>query len=357
MAEESDTLFSKRELETIINRATRPSGLGSTTRAFQELMYGIDMLPGKGQPLQKNRDDQGLVFFTRPLLNLSYDNLITDRRLSPLITRNPNSYQWMVRSVLDPWRAKAQPLESPFVDKENAFIPILSNTLMSMPSWQDVVGDVYTASEGAGKESWAMFDGFEYMRNTWDLNLTFRCVAGDPVSLLFYTWICYGLGVYTGTLIPYPAALRGNWLDYQTAIWRLPLSGDGKYVTNIAKTIAFPYALSLGAKFAYQQENVFNTETDTISVPFKCIGAEYNDPILILEFNKTVAYDNPLMEDPASTMIRLHPDEYSIFNRFCYPHIEDDMRLHRYVHPSIYKVLLDEGQQAASLLADQSEVA
>lgn len=334
--------LSNQALKKVLDQTVREIGLGTASRSFQDLLYGIDILPGQGQPVPKNKDSQGLVLFTRPLFNLSYDNLTLDRRLEPLKTSDPRSYQWMVRALLDPWRAKVNP-DSPLVDNENAFMPVLSNTLLSMSGWPDIVGDTYTATLGAQKETWAMFDGTSKIRNDWDAQLTFKNIQGDPVTLLLLTWIIYGTGVYEDNLTPYTRLLFENRIDYQTAIYRLTLSADGRYVTNIAKTIAFPYAITMGAKFNYQADSFLNNDTDTISVPFKCIGAEYNDPILVREFNQTVGSFNRGMR--TGSLKKLRQDELFLFNRLAYPKIDEEsqsMKLNWYVHPDVYSAVVDE---------------
>ena len=94
------------ELKAALDYTSRTVGKGSQTRAFQEVMYGLDTMPGQGAGLPKNTDTQGLVFFTRPTMNLSYDNLALDRRLSPLMTNDPQTYPFMIRSLLDPYAAR-----------------------------------------------------------------------------------------------------------------------------------------------------------------------------------------------------------------------------------------------------------
>lgn len=334
-------------LSKALDYTARTVGRGSRSRAFQELMYGLEMLPGQGQPLPKNTDTQGLVFFTRPTMNLSYDNLSLDRRLTPLSTNEANSYPYMIRALLDPYRG--QDLKSPFVDSENVFIPILSNTLLDMSGWPDIMGDTYTSSEGAQKESWAMFDGTSKIRNTWDANMTFRNVQGDPITLMMLTWIIYGTGVYEGDLLPYTRMMFENRIDYTTGIYRLILSGDGRYVTKIARTVGFPYAISIGSSFNYQADQFLNNDNDTISVPFKCMGAEYQDPILIHEFNHVVKMMNPWLR--AGGGVKLKRSEHALFSRLAYPQIDEDtLELHWIVDDGVYAVITGELTQAESSL-------
>lgn len=326
-------------LQKALDRTQRSLGKGARSRAFQEMMYGLDVLPGQGPGLLKNSDTQGMVFFTRPTLNLSYDNLSMDRRLAPLLSTSTDTYQFMVRALLDPYGSRD--VISPFVDRHNVFMPILSNTLLSMSGWPDIVGDTYSASEGAQKESWAMFDGTSKIRNTWDANLTFKNVQGDPVTLLLLAWIIYGTGVYEGNLLPYTRMIFENRIDYYSAIYRLVTSADGRYVTKIGRTMGFPYATTLGAAFNYQAESFLNSDNDTISVPFKCVGAEYQDPILVEEFNHVVGMMSPMMRN--DVCVDLTRREYALFNRLAYPRINrETMELTWHVPEDVYNAVIEE---------------
>ena len=336
---DSTTEITSKELKDALEKTSRAIGNGSHTRAFQELMYGLDTMPGQGQGLPKNADTQGLVFFTRPTMNLSYDNLALDRRLTPLMNSDPTTYPFMIRALLDPYGKTDE--VSRFVDSDNVFMPILSNTLLNMSGWPDIVGDTYTASEGAQKESWAMFDGDSHNRQVWDSNLTFRNIQGDPITTLMMAWIIYGTGVYQGDLLPYTRMLFENRIDYMSGIYRLVLSANGRYVTKIARTIGFPYAISIGSAFNYQADQFLNNENDTVTVPFKCIGAEYQDPILIKEFNHVVAMRNGAIRTGGYQVLK--NTEYPLFRRLAYPKIDEETWELKWLVPeSLYQAIISE---------------
>lgn len=331
--------ISAKELRDALDKTSRAIGNGSHSRAFQELMYGLDAMPGQGQGLPKNADTQGLLFFTRPTMNLSYDNLALDRRLTPLMTSDPTTYPFMIRALLDPYSKNDE--SSRFVDSNNVFMPILSNTLLNMSGWPDIMGDTYTAPEGAQKESWAMFDGDSHNRQVWDSNLTFKNIQGDPITTLMLTWIIYGTGVYQGDLLPYTRMLFENRIDYYTGIYRLVLSSNGRYVTKIARTLGFPYAISIGSAFNYQADQFLNNDNDTVSVPFKCVGAEYQDPILIKEFNHTMAMKNAPIR--TGDVVELKNTEYALFRRLAYPKIDEETWELKWVVPkALYQAITSE---------------
>lgn len=325
----------------VLDFISRTNGLGALTEAAANSIYGINHR-GLGSPIPQNTDDQGITFFTRPRMNLSYDNLATDRVFTPLLTANDKSYQRAIRCILDPDSAKANnPVRSRLVDSANPFIPLLSNHLISLSGWPDPSFSFFTSKEGAAKEQWIMIDDVARNFGTYTLNATFRNIAGDPITLLFNTWTRYAARVYDGTMLPYPEMIVDNEIDYQTRIYRIVLDTSRQFVQKIAACGAsFPTAVSLGTAFNYSNESPFSRETNAqISVPFQCVGVDYNDPILINEFNALVQYFCVHMRDQYrdASMVKLQPGNLLFFNYYGYPRIDPlSMELQWWVSPSIF---------------------
>jgi hypothetical protein len=298
-----------KQMRTDLGQLSRQSGMGDVYASMQNAFWGINHR-GTGNPISANAEHTGLTFFTRPLLNLTYHNALADRRLHPYLTEDIVSIKRAIRAVLDPWsnigrglnvgdnlpQESQQKIDSPLIDSNSPFITILSNTLMSLSGWPDVTVDTYTSTEGLMKEAWSMVDGVSKNYSTFDLTANFRNVAGDPITLLFHAWITYMTQVYAGQLVPYPEMILRNEIDYQTRIYRLTLDPTRMYVQKImACGAAFPTANPLGAAANFNSERPVSEENSQISVNFRCMGAEYNDPVSILEFNRIVSIFDPLM--------------------------------------------------------------
>jgi hypothetical protein len=301
-----------------LDRVAKHSGFAKPKSAVSEVFFGLDHRDA-GSSFQKNTDHQGLTLFTRPQLNLSYDNVLADRTLTSLLDKNPLSMYAAIRGLLDPRLAGVSNL----IDPRNAFIPILTNTLMNISGFPDVTLDTYTSPEGMRQESYSIVDSIADINNSYDLTATFANVQGDPVTALFHFWTRYASNVYTGRMVPYPEKIVENEVDYQTRIWRLVLDGSKRYVKKIGcANVAFPVASPLGASFNYSKDTPYINENDQISIPFRCMGAEYNDPILISEFNATVASFNNAMWNPSQKGYRkLSRYEISGYNYEGYPRI------------------------------------
>ena len=86
--------------ESMLSRIAREQALGSKDSLFNDILRGINRAT-QGFSIPNNTDMQGLTFFTRPNLNLSYDNIAQVRTLTALMSREPNSYARVIRTLLD----------------------------------------------------------------------------------------------------------------------------------------------------------------------------------------------------------------------------------------------------------------
>lgn len=278
-----------RELQIFGGRATAESAMSS-------FFYGHDLL-NMGFILPQNTDQYGLVFFTKPRLNLSYDNIRGIRTLSTMMTKHRTSIAAAIQCLLDPVFARG-PLSCPIIDPFNPFITVLGNSITALTGWPEPSLETYTSSKGVYGQEWSMVDGIWNIYGTFDLNATFRNVRGDVIGFLFNTWGRYMAGVRTGEIIPHPEQLIENEIDYQTRIYRLILDPTKRFVQHIgACGAAFPTTSSQGKKFDYDRTKNFNEDLNEISVTFKAIGAIYDDPMLIEQFNGVVKMFNPRLRD------------------------------------------------------------
>lgn len=312
-----------------LNAVSRLSGLGARDETLNNEFFGINHR-GFNSAIPINTDGQGLTFFTRPRLNLSYDNLGMIRTLTPLMSNEELSYQRAIRAYLDPAGYKAgspvtEQYKTQLVDPYNPFIPLLTNNLLSLSGWPDPSLNTYTSKEGIQREQWSMIDDVIKFYGTFSLQATFRNIAGDPISLLFQTWLTYASAVYMGQIMPYTDAIVENEIDYMTRIYRLILDPSKQYVQKIACCgAAFPTANSLGTLFNFSKDEIYQGDGKQISIPLQAIGAEYQDPILIREFNTIVQLFNPRMRDGERdrSMVKLKPIELNFFNHYGYPLID-----------------------------------
>lgn len=330
------------------------SSRGELSKAATNAMFGFNHR-NVGVPVKPNDDNHGITLFSRPRLNLSYDNISGVRTFAPLLTAEQATLQRAVRCTLDPLSHKGTdekilyPLTCPIVDPYNPFIPMLSNLLISISGWPDSVMDTHTSPNGLANESWSMIDSLPLDLSTQDLTANFRNMSGDPISLLMHVWTQYASRVAEGSMLPWPEAIAENEMDYNTRIWRLVLDPTRKYIQKIAACgYGFPYVNPLGAAFNFDAASPLVMDNQEISIPFKCSGFIYNDPILVIEFNCLVEEFNPNMANGvrestnpnvASLMTKLTDDEKDYFNYMAYPRISEDgtMELEWWVNTHDYR--------------------
>lgn len=274
-------------------------------------------------PAINNKETYGLTFFTRPQLNLTSANIRAKRQFYGMLSNQPVSVQRMVRMYLDPRMGNPLPnsdepaLKSPIVTNTHAFIPLLTNSLVSMSGWPDMNVPHFTSKKGLYGESVSMVDGPAIDYTNFSLSCTFRNILGDPTTYLFYVWLHYMASVFEGVLMPYPDFIVQNEIDYNTRIYRLVLDQQKKHVVKIAATgAAFPVSLPTSSYFDYNTTNVYNDQNREISVQFNCSGAMMLDDILVKTFNMTSGIFNPEMRKlPGMEMFRIPDSESSVNTR------------------------------------------
>jgi hypothetical protein len=306
--------------ESMLAKIAREQALGTKGSMFNDILYGFNRTT-QGYSIPRNTDMQGLTFFTRPNLNLSYDNIAQVRSLTPLLSRDAMTYQRVIQALLDP-RGTRRQRDTPLINSNLPFIALLSNSVVSCSGWPDLRANAYSTNEGMAQETWMMNDKLIEHYGRFDLTVNFQNMLGDPITLLFFTWLTYMGAVYTGRMVPYPETLIENEIDYMTRIYRLVLDYSGTYVQKWAATgAAMPVSIDIGNSFNFSRDSPFTDSADQVQVPFACIGAMYNDPIILHEFNRVVTDFQPKMVSPQDWYVQIKGEERKLFNFNGYPRI------------------------------------
>lgn len=334
----------ENEIDKELAMIALESGWGASSSRYTASLYGLNIL-GTPFPVQPNTDNYGLIFFTKPDLNLSYDNLLAERKFSQMMSTNDTSIYRAVRAYLDPRGARNnKDAGSPLVDPENPFIAILSNMCLTCTGWPDPSIDTYKSRAGNYKEQWLMYDGTFKHNGTYTLNVSVRNAMNDPISYMINAWSHYGSLVYDGTFRPSIEAEVFRYIDYQTKIIRIILDATKTKVQKIASTItAIPVFNNEGSHFDYDSSKPFNANLDQITINFECSGAEYNDPITIAEFNRLVMIAKSGMrnENRATRMVKVNPLYWKHLNFHCYPFIDiKTMEMQWWVDREVYNILI-----------------
>lgn len=315
---------SSANLRERLDEVTRGNGFGDISSINYHTVKGFNYLRHGQQLVHKNRDNMGFTFFTRPILNLTYDNLSAVDLLQPLKVAPPNSYGNMVRCLLDPWFQKnmnqgeqsnvshhASQGTLPgdkhrqtshgnrstlLVDEHNPFIPLLSNTLVSLTGWRDIALNDYTSKNGVNNEQWSKPDGYFYKTEAFELSASFRNIEGNPLKTLFTTWLCYMWHCLEGDIAPYPVFVEDREYDFNTRIYRFVMDHTRTYIQSHAMTIAWPMSFPSGNLYNFSFDKNFIDANDEVNITFKCMGSDYDHPIMPYEFNSLVGMYNPSLK-------------------------------------------------------------
>lgn len=322
---DTTTLDIVRSIDDIV----RLSGKGTRSATNFDMTHGLNFSGQNQQLTSPNRQTSGTVFFTRPMLNLTYGNLTRCRRLHPWRDADPRSSLGIARSYLDPrlsdqtvkdlegqvipWQNRFQ---SPLVDPFNPFICLLTNTLMSLSGWQDMRGDTYKSDRGIRNEQWFMYDGIAEINEIYSLDATFRNPEGDATLILFLLWQIY-MSEIRNSIDPYPEMIVNRRLDYNTRIYDFVLDQNQQYLLHWAATGAsIPMNTPFGKIFDYDYSQTFNHGLDQLNISFESAYADYNDIITLYEFNKVVGMFNP--------SLRLYNNPYMNQGNAPFKNITDD---------------------------------
>lgn len=343
----------------------KKSGRGSSRDTLTNIFTGFNH---RMAPLYvpKNVDNTGFTFFTRPDCNFSLDNMISSRKMQEATRAGRGSQAAAIIAMLDPlneWLLldKKNPrLGAPLArevqfDNKCAFIPMLSNLITSLTGFPDSTLDVWTSEEGLIREQVAYVDSIYEVNNAYTLSAQFRNIDGDPITTYLNFLVDYMSGVRKGTYIPRAENMYQRVVDYQSRVYRLVMDPTKRYVRKFGIANAlFPITDAMGAAMNISGNNPLVTDTDQVSVQFYAIGAYYNDPIIIQEFNDVVATFNPDMfpEDENSSdfipygkdfMRKLTREEIGIFNYRGYPRINPNTyELDWWIYGDQYETIMAE---------------
>lgn len=331
--EETGSIFEKGD--NSLEKVQLNAGLGVFANANAMNMFGFNHRKTY-LPTANNSDSQGYVFFTRPDLRLSYDNLAQDRIMALMLNSTPDSVWGWVRATLSP-RIASKQFPSPFVDNQNPFIPILTNNLHSLSGWSEITMDPYVSEAGIYNEAISLSDGFSKDYSVKNLNATFSNQIGDPINKLFHVWVRYAMLVKEGIMDPFLPNIILNIVDYQTRIYRIILDPTKRYIQNIAACgAAFPLNTQLAAKFDYDHDKPRQDQSDEVSIQFQTIGMEYDDPILMVEFNALVDGYCPGIKK--GEFVKLSDSEKRLYNMIAIPRINmENLKLEWYVSNKDYE--------------------
>lgn len=283
----------------------------------------------------------GYIFFTRPRLRLTQDNLRANRTFMLMKNTMDGSVANIVRAILDPVGHKAGVIKCSKIDQRNPFISFLTNNCKNSGGWPETVIDPYTSRPGLMGETISLADGYPTSYGSYTLNATFRNVANDAIGFLFHVWTQYAMLSHIGRVMPYKDDWLYNRINYNTRVYRLVTEPTGTYIVDWNCTGAsFPLNAAKSGVYDYDSEQPVNQSLKEVSIQFQSNGAMTMDPIVFRMFNQTVINFCPQMaKDVRNTYFhRLTIAEKPFFSNLALPFIDlETARLDWYVDKIQYQ--------------------
>ena len=279
----------KTYFEQIIEMAYETSGMGGSETQLAQVFSRFDRF-GRAM-VAKNQVLTGYTFFTRPRLCLRDWNICADRKLSHLMTTEINSIPFAIRCLLDPDYsfANKDASKSPLFDQGNPFLTPLCNAVRSVSGFNDPMLATETTDGGFFSEDQTYVIGGDRLSRTYDINCLFRDYPGNPIITIIDSWCQYMAGLTDGSLQQYTDAIDLNRMDYTVSIYRFLMDRTNRNIVRWAKcTGCFPVSPPSGVVFNLNEGENNVDAASTINVPFKANRIEYDDPVILKEFNMLV---------------------------------------------------------------------
>lgn len=289
------------------------AGAGSYFSTMQKNFSKIDRY-GTNY-ISPNTEYSGYTFITRPRLCLQTPNLISNRYLMMYNTDDPDSIQFMIRSMLDSNLAtylanttgsllmRDKQILSPWIDPENPFITILTNNLTDASGFPSQEIQTATNEGGFFSEDQTIAKGSDNNKKSFDVSLSFTDPEGGPIMALFQLWMTYIALLTTGEVVAYADDIDQQRLCYTSSIYRFTVDNTRRIIKKMSKcTGCFPRQRNGGACFDVSMGSRFVEAARKFNISFVCNAYDENDPIIAMEFNT-------LMKRYASWIDGFHEDE------------------------------------------------
>ena len=279
----------KNFLDQVVEMAFETSGAGGTESQIAQVFASHDRFSRSLAP--KNAVFSGFTFFTRPRLCLRDWNICHDRKLSVLMTQDTRSIDFAIRCLLDTRFAAENENagKCKLFDKGNPFNVPLCNAVRSVTGFNDPMLVTETTEGGFFSEDQTYVIGGDRMARTYDINCMFRDYPGSPILAMIDFWTQYMAGLTDGSIQQYADAIDLNRMDYTVSIYRFLMDRTQRNIVRWAKcTGCYPVSPPSGVCFNLNESEFMVEAASSINVPFKANRIEYDDPVILKEFNMLV---------------------------------------------------------------------
>lgn len=286
----SSASYAPHVMDSMNNGVFRASGKGSFLSQMQDFCVNIDKFGQNVVPA--NRENAGLVFITRPKLNLSLSSLLSDRTFAKLSTSKVDTLGFMIRHLLDTKLCRSNSVEvnnSKLINANNPFMTPVMNALKGISGFPDETLEVSSTEGGYFNEDQTLVAGGDSLRKTYNLTLNFKDIQYSPIATIFEVWCKWMRLVTEGRVKAYSEDINRIRIPYTVSIYRFTMDPSKRFIMRSAKaTGCFPTVGVNGGVFNINEGDTHIPEASNFSTPFTANHIAYNDYVTFISFNMLV---------------------------------------------------------------------
>lgn len=272
----------------------------------------------------------GLMFITRPELNLDDYNIYRSEKLISLAGAGSNDIGGYIRGVLDRYWADKNLGNggNPLLDNNQPFISCLNEYLKTSTGFSDLSLRINTSEPGLRQQIYQYVSSKIEENGQFTIQQTYYNPRPLIIQSLFQVWLTYISEVKSGDnqLMPRYDYLIGNRCDYDCRIYHLIMNRDTEYLESIfsaLRCIPSTYPAGAIADIDRTQNTLRGPGQDDFSIQFSVEGMRFDEISLINAFNEHTYYYNPdlllTVEGKANTYRKLNISEYMAYRYMMYP--------------------------------------
>lgn len=331
--------LSQANVDEWLDYVFQENGGTSYERPLLNMLRGVRVL-GPGNQMAPIPDDTiGLVFVSRPLLNLSDENVRLHPQMISLYNPPKNSIQAYTKGLLDKNWGDLNMHGSGILNPNLAWISPIANLVKVSSGFPDVSLNMAKSDPGIRKQVYQYVNGILKVNYDYDLRMTMHNPKPNILPYLFDMWLHYIDGVTLGDegMGPYPEALIQNYRDFDCRVYHIILNKNFRNIEGIYCCMdAVPNTFPSGSFSTIDttRNSLVGQGQEELDIGFSATVFRYNNVRVSQMFNQTTVFFNRNMADGTreKTHRKLSVKEYMAGGFDCYPWINiENMELEYWI--------------------------
>lgn len=290
--------LTRQTVPEYLDYAFKENGGPGIQSPLVNMLRGIRIL-GPGNQLAPIPDDTiGLAFVSRPMLNLSDENVIKHPQLAPLYRPQKNTLLAYIKGMLDPVWGRGNSGMSDILNPKYPWIPPLTNYLKVSSGFPDLQLAMGKSNPGFRKEVYQFVNGVLKVNYDFDVRQSYHVPKPNFLAYMFEAWIHYIEAVKLGDegMEPYPSALIENYIDYDCRIYHVIMNKNMRNIEWLfCSGSSVPTTFPSGAFSTIDrtQNSIRGQGQDELEINFSSVGFRFGNIRIADMFNRCTLKSNP----------------------------------------------------------------